>query len=517
MSARRYKIVEGGLHDKFHQSRSKVQFIGGGFGNGKTAAVCIKALKLCTDYPGCNGLIARSTYPKLNDTIRREFLKWCPREWIKRAPTKDDNTIILKNGSTVNFRYVAQRGKEQEESKSNLLSATYDFIVVDQIEDPEFGHKDFMDLLGRLRGDAEYGGSDPSMPATGPRWFMLTSNPTRNWVFRELVRPLHNYQRGVVDPKLLCEVDQEGQPVHGTDGRPKPIIELFEGSTYENVENVGEDYINTMLSAYTGSMRDRFVYGKWGALAGLIYPQFTESVNVVQHDEMCQYIEQLRISGFVPTVLESYDHGIAVPSCYLLSFVDDDGNVMIVDGFYLAEQSIRGIAENIKDVRWRYRLEDDDCGMVYADPAIFRRGGTGGGRQTGSTVADLLREEGILLQRGANDIAAGINKVQQYLSPLPRHEHPIYGTEPSPFLYVSDKLQWWINEITEYYWRRDTSDDVVDKPVDRNDHAMDATKYLLTPRPRIARFGGRPDQPPSWMYWHEVERAQGTTSLPRHR
>ena len=44
--SKRYKIIEGGMHDRFHQSMKKVQFIGGGFGNGKTAACCIKALKL---------------------------------------------------------------------------------------------------------------------------------------------------------------------------------------------------------------------------------------------------------------------------------------------------------------------------------------------------------------------------------------------------------------------------------------------------------------------------------------
>src|SRR4051812_20728704 len=99
------------MHDRFHQSRAKVQMIGGGFGNGKTAAACIKALQLCKDYPGSNGLIARSTYPKLNDTIRREFMDWCPTHWIKRRPTKDDNTLIITNGSTINFRYVSQQGQ----------------------------------------------------------------------------------------------------------------------------------------------------------------------------------------------------------------------------------------------------------------------------------------------------------------------------------------------------------------------------------------------------------------------
>src|SRR5690349_16160348 len=104
-----YRITPDGLHDKFMKLRTKIQMLGGGFGNGKTAAACVKAIQLSQDYPGSNGLIARETYPKLNDTIRKEFLKWCPKSLIQRMPTKDDNTLIFKNGSIVNFRYLQQR------------------------------------------------------------------------------------------------------------------------------------------------------------------------------------------------------------------------------------------------------------------------------------------------------------------------------------------------------------------------------------------------------------------------
>jgi hypothetical protein len=154
--ARAYKIVEGGLHEAFQNSHAKVQLFGGGFGNGKTTAAVMKALKLARDYPGSNGLIARATYPKLNDTIRKEFLNWCPPTWIKSKNLSQDNVVVLQNGTTVNFRYIQQGGKSNESSTSNLLSATYDWIVVDQIEDPEITEKDFLDLLGRLRGQTPY-------------------------------------------------------------------------------------------------------------------------------------------------------------------------------------------------------------------------------------------------------------------------------------------------------------------------------------------------------------------------
>src|SRR5580765_3325396 len=484
--SRRYKIVEGGMHEQFHNSYAKVQLCGGGFGNGKTAATCIKALKLAKDYPGSNGLVARSTYPKLNDTIRREFLLWCPTHWIKRMPSRDENTLILKNGSTVNFRYVAQRGKETEESKSNLLSATYDWIIVDQLEDPEFSHKDFMDLMGRLRGNTEYVGSEVGMPRVGPRWFMATLNPTRNWCYREIIKPLHDFRRGIISEKLLCEVDALGQPVI-VDGLPVPLIELFEGSTYENVENVGTDYIRGMLSTYTGSMRDRFVYGKWGALSGLIYPQFDETVHVLRHDDARDYLRQLRMSGFQPSFVEGYDHGLSRHSCYGLFFVDDDANTFLLDGFRIAELTIALAAKHIATMRAEYRIEDDELDAIYADPDVFRRK-SGDKRTVGVTVAAMFADEGIRMQRGNNDINAGISKNWQYLTPLPLHENPITGLRMAPHFYVSDRCIWFIDEITEYYLQRDGSNETTDKPVDRNDHAMDMWKYAMTPRPKLARY-----------------------------
>ena len=139
--AKTYNLLEGSLHDKFFQSRAKIQFFGGGYGNGKTSAMTVKAmLKVAKDYPGCNILMTRSTYPKLNDTLRKTFLEFCPAEWIDSFPLSknSDNTCKLVNGTTINFRYIAQRkSTEDGGSTSNLLSATYDLIVVDQIEDPE--------------------------------------------------------------------------------------------------------------------------------------------------------------------------------------------------------------------------------------------------------------------------------------------------------------------------------------------------------------------------------------------
>jgi hypothetical protein len=120
------------------------------------------------------------------------------------------------------------------------------------------------------------------------------------------------------------------------------------------------------------------------------------------------------------------------------------------------------------------------------------------------------------MQRGNNDINSGIAKNWQYLTNDMRHEHPITGRINSPHFYVSDECVWFVDEITEYYFQRDGSDELIDRPVDRNDHAMDMWKYAMSTRPKLAKFMGAPNQPPAWMAWHEIERQQRVKVKARH-
>jgi hypothetical protein len=492
----KYRVHKGGLHDRFLRSRAKVQVFGGGFANGKTAALCIKALQVAKEYPGANILLARSTYPKLNDTLRKEFIKWCPKDWIRSFPkTGSENTCYMTNGSVVNFRYVAQQGKSAESSTSNLLSATYDFVGIDQMEDPEIGEKDFDDILGRLRGMAKYVGDDPTMPKTGPRWFVITLNPTRNWIYRKIVKPYHDWCNGVENEELLVDPDTG-----------EPIVELFEGSTYENQENLEGDFIRTLEIAYQGQMRDRFLLGQWAAYEGLVYPEFDDRIHVMTQRQIVDYYNALREKRIQPKILEGYDHGLAVPSCYLLAFVDLRGNVLIFDGWYESGVSVDAATSRIKQLRRKYGIDPEE--RIWADPALFRRG-VGDKKTVGTTVAGMFQENGIHMQRGNNDIENGIMKVKGYLLCQEFHNNPITLNHPAPFLYVADTLTFVRDEFTEYYWKRDTQNDQTDKPVDKNDHAMDTIKYMLTRRPRIANLlRPRPDEKPAYMKWHEYEHKQ---------
>ena len=472
-----YRIQRGGVHEAIDLCRLKIQVFGGGFANGKTTALVMKALKVCEGYPGCNILLARETYPKLNDTLRKEFLKWCPAHWIKRYPTKDDNTCVLKNGSTINFRYIAQQGKNNETTTSNTLSATYDFIGIDQCEDPGIIYKDVLDMLGRLRGDARYTGNDPTMPKTGPRWLMLTANPTGGWVYQKLVRPMEFYAKKRMHPDLLVDPKTK-----------KPIIGIFNASTYENADNLAEDYIQSLEIAYTGQQKDRYLDGKWVAYEGLVYSRFNLVDHVLMYDQAMDYLAQLRRHGIQVQWLQGYDHGIAAPSCYIMGFVDHRGNVIYCDGFYEKEMGVLKIGREINKLRKKYNLTEEHG--IYADPDIFKRRGDigetiGGKLQLGDTTNHIAA---LPVLHGQRDIKAGIEKIQGYINIQEMHRNPITNAYGAPYFYCTDNLTWLHDEFAGYMWKKNNTGETTDEPVDKNDHALDALKYSMTPRPKIAQI-----------------------------
>lgn len=491
-----YNLKRGGIHQRFLNSRKKVQMLGGGFGNGKTACSCVKAIQLATDYPGSNGLIARETYPKLNDTIRKEFYKWVPHNQVKRWPTKDDNTLILKNGSIINFRYLQQRKQgEDGVATSNLLSATYDWAIVDQVEDPGITYKDFLDLLGRLRGSTPYKGSDPTMPMTGPRWLILTCNPTANWVYKKIVKPYHKYlATGLVTEDLLVDKDTL-----------EPLIEIIEGATHENAHNLDPDFIKTLEAAYTGQMRDRFLLGEWAAYEGLVYPQYSSAVHMIKRGEMVRMLNEALDNKTKLQGYQSLDLGMVSPSCYLLGFTDHHGRVFIIDGFYKPTPNISMLGQMILELQYKYNDWIDFDAPISADPAIFKRTVTDGTGKTATTVAKMLKQDYELsIIPAQNDITSGIMKVAEYLTPK---EGLHYNKEEQfgPALYFNDELDFIDTEFTGYFWASDTDGNRTDTPRDKNDHAMDSLKYLLSKLPEASKLLYKVEKPvPEWMKWQEA-------------
>lgn len=507
MAAPVFRIIQGSEQHKFLECRAPVAGYTGGFGNGKTSVGVVQAIRIAAEYRGARCLVGRATRPKLWDSTIPETLKWMPKEWIARMPSERfPNLEFKETGSRIEFRHVRQEGKGKGEEQSNLLSATYDFIFVDQMDDPEFGYKDFEDLNGRLRGTATYIGNDKGMPQVGPQWLRFAANPTRNWLYRELVGPYFTYVKtGIVSSKLLR--------YHDTN---EVIIQVFNAPSKANQRNTGKDYVRRMEAAMRGSKKKRYVDGNWEAYEGQVYPEYDNAVHMVQHEQLAKWIKDALIRDELG-VVEAYDYGQASPSCYGLGFYDEIGNVMLVDGFYEPNMLVSRQAKEIKRIRRRWDILPSE--PIFADPDIFRSKHAQK-QQVAEPISKMFEDEGIRMQRGDNNIDGGIQKFSSYLTIEEHHRNPITGNYGAPRFYVSSECEWFDNEIVDYYWNRNTQGEHVDKPRDANDHAMDMSRYMLTKRPKVIGVMRQPRRRmlnPVAFEWTEVEDDQRGRVPARYR
>lgn len=144
---------------------------------------------------------------------------------------------------------------------------------------------------------------------------------------------------------------------------------------------------------------------------------------------------------------------------------------------------------------------------IQADPSIFKRAMIAGYKDTGTKLSQMFADEGIWMVPATNDKISGIAKFNSYIVGRPGVE-PLFGveTELNPMLYVSDKCDWWHNEVINYFWKKNPQGTFIDEPMDKDDHAMDMTKYLLAklPEPSKIVVPGHA-RPKEYMKWHELD------------
>jgi hypothetical protein len=123
---------------------------------------------------------------------------------------------------------------------------------------------------------------------------------------------------------------------------------------------------------------------------------------------------------------------------------------------------------------------------------------------------ERFRREGIWMRLANNAIHQGILRVKERMYVQKHRLNPFTSAYGCPSLFVADTLQFMRDELAVYRWKRGTHNDTpVDKPVDVNNHAMDALRYMLTadaPRPRRTRPESRPLNP-KVRKWHEHDSA----------
>ena len=209
-------------------------------------------------------------------------------------------------------------------------------------------------------------------------------------------------------------------------------------------------------SALETSSLDARKYGKFSEGAGLVYPEFDESIHVIPPFS-------------VPPDWQdniSIDPGLNNPLSAHWYCVDWDGNVYVVAEHFASGKDIDFHASAIKEISAKLGWKTDGKGRLHAliDSAANQRT-----LASVKSVSELFYERGILVDANVNkDVFSGIARVKSYLKK---------GNGEGDIFIFSNCVNM-IDEFKSYSWGSG------DCPVKRDDHCMDELRYYIMKRPK---------------------------------
>jgi len=378
----------------FHNDRYKVlhRAIIAGTGSGKTEAGVFEDISWCIDNPGIVGYVFEPSYPMVKRILIPKLEKFLgvPLETspLIRNFNKSDLKLDWINDSTL---WLGSLDNAESVEGSNV-----DFAHVDEarlVPDLETAIKV---LQRRLRGS---GGGHP----IGAWWTTTPDSPGS---------VLHKF---LEDPKTRNIKSR-----------------IYRMSIFDNKDHLPEQYVREVVAAHTGGLAERFVYGRFAAVAeGAL--GFDSTKHVVD------VVERARISRWVYGV----DFGWTNPAAILAVGLDGDGRAYVVDEFYKSMATDEELISAAKEFAASY-----GAGPLLCDPSEpqtiekIRRAG--------------LRAEGAKSKRddGVRDIGSRLQ---------------LHGDRYR--LYVHHRCVNLISELQSY-----------DPTKKERDHAVDALRYALSVR-----------------------------------
>jgi hypothetical protein len=434
------------FHKEFPETaQAKVAAYGGGVGNGKSFAGCIKVHNHCMENPGAFVLVGRRHATDLRDSTLKDFLALFGDYGVYKESEKK---FTYPNGSEIIFRHL--------DDLRSLTNMNLSYYWVDQAE--EVPEDAFLFLNGRIRRQR-----GPQGQYIKERGGALTFNMDgHNWIWR----------------RLKMHRDTNGDPLKN----PQEYC-LIVATSHEN-PNLPADY-REWIESMPKDWVDRFVYGSWDDHAGQIFSEWRPSVHVIDPFPIPNSWERFR----------SIDHGQNNPTACGWYAVDFDGNIYKYQEYY-QEKSV--VSEHVKNINTLSMIPTSDGRMVmdeYAytliDPSTSAKTRERNGRLF--SVADEYYEAGIATLPAQNDVLAGINRCREYLTIDPARYHPTKTNDDgSPFkgapkfFVFRGRCPNFEEEVAGYKWKPikyGVEQNNHEAPVKKNDHSVDEWRYGIMSRP----------------------------------
>ena len=411
----------------FHKCRKRNRWVFGGNRSGKTECGAVEAVYLARgvhpyrkNKPDVFGWVVSLTAQVQRDVAQKKILRYLRPDWIQdvimTSGRKDNpetgiiDQIIVKNAfggtSVIGF-------KSCDQGRERFQGSSLDFVWFDE-EPPQDIYEECVMRVFDKRGDI-FGTMTPLKGLT--------------FVYEEI------YLNKRKNPEVWYEFMEWADNPY----LPKREIKLLEAALDEQTKEARR-------------------YGRFATREGLVYPDFDESVHVIEPFSVPKEWQ----CGI------SIDPGLKNPLSAHWYATDYDGNVYVIAEHYAAGRDIDYHAEEIKKISDRLGWKRDAKGRIFAliDSAAGQRT-----LASAKSVSELFAERGILVNPRVNkDVFSGVAQVKSFLK----------RDNGMPDLFIFSCCTEMIREFKSYFWGEN------DSPVKRDDHAMDELRYFLMTRPHAA-------------------------------
>lgn len=415
----------------FHKCKKRNRWVFGGNRSGKTecgAVECLWILRGIHPYrknrKDAFGWAVSLSQQVQRDVAQAKILSYLPKSWIAEivmlSGRRDSpsggviDQIKIRNVfggiSTLGF-------KSCDQGREKFQGSSLDFVWFDEEPPRDIYEECLMRVMDR-RGDI---------------FGTMTPLKGKTFIYNEI------YLNVRKNPEIWCEfMNWEDNPYLS-----KKEIKLLEG-------------------ALDSSALDSRKFGKFSEGAGLVYPEFDESVHVIPPFHVPREWQDII----------SIDPGLNNPLSAHWYCADWDGNVYVIAEHFASGKDVDFHAQAIREISEKLGWKTDARGRICAliDSAANQRT-----LASAKSVAELFCERGILVNTNVNkDVFSGISRVKSYLK---------RGNGEGDLFIFSNCVKM-IEEFKGYFWSSG------DTPVKRDDHCMDELRYYIMNRPRPAKKEG---------------------------
>lgn len=264
-----------------------------------------------------------------------------------------------------------------------------------------------------------------------------------------------------VNAEWVHELYMKG--IEGTPGVESFQWDVRGNPTYDLEEF---EYRKTLLGEDNPAFREQYL-GEWVFYGGLVYPEYSENLHVIEPFEIPNSWPRIR----------GIDFGHRDPFVCLWAAIGPEGEVYFYREYYEREgRPIKHHAQMIKELS-----EGERVISTVADPS-------------GAQLIEDLSYEGLCAIPANNDRQAGRMRVQEYLLPTPEgivpyhyRDLPIAGSKDKwPRCYFFNDMTETLREIRYFRWKERPEKARAEGEKERTegeDHSMDTMRYMMMTRP----------------------------------